>query len=46
MRITFLLFCFIALCFITNAQEKLSLYGEAGGAGPVMSVNLDKRFDQ
>jgi len=27
-----------------QGQEKISIYGDAGGASPVMSVNIDKRF--
>ena len=44
MKSCFLFFaCLLILCYV-RAQEKFVIYGDAGGASPVMSINIDKRF--
>ena len=44
MKIVSLFFTSLLLCLSGFAQEKLSLYGDGGGASPVMSINIDKRL--
>lgn len=37
---------FFVTALYVAAQEKLSIYGDGGGASPVMSVNIDKRLTE
>jgi len=43
-RSTTLFVCSIFFVLDGYGQEKISFYGEAGGASPVMSINIDKRL--